>query len=283
MVQLKWQKRTCAEDKLLWGLSLTRAAWTWVYVYSLRPWTATTQALHSSRGSCQSFGSIFVPPGPRGGSSLRVSVVGDLCGFAYLTFTGPVAMATRAVNAVTAARERVRGQESCTEADTQGLIRCVCASQISPTEMVHDGVNPGSGVWLSVSLSRQGPVLISEQHPNRGTDGALPTPHSTRQRTITPTATNPCIISDYSKERQHWINSSSMEWDVSTKLRLNQSANHVQEQTKCTSVFVYIYISGIPKISVFRKSWARMAVGQVHQCVAWDINRRPWESGAEGG
>lgn len=145
--------------------------------------------------------------------------------------------------------------------------------------MVHDGVNPESGVWLSVSLLRQGPVLISKQHPNRGTHKALPTPHCTRQLTITPTATNPCIISDYSKERQHWINSSSMEWDVSTKLLLNPSANHVGHRSQWISLFFGNL--GIPKIYVLWKY--SMALGQVHQCVAWDIKRRLWESGAEGG
>lgn len=63
------------------------AWWLTVYVFCLDHVKLVTWALHSSRCSCQSFGSMG---GGVVSSGLRVSVAGDLCGFAYLTFAGPL-------------------------------------------------------------------------------------------------------------------------------------------------------------------------------------------------
>lgn len=76
----------------------------WVYVYWFDHGKPVTWALQTSRGSCQSFGSIFVRLVPGRGvvsSSLKCLLWVTYVDLPILHSLASVAMATRAVNAVT--------------------------------------------------------------------------------------------------------------------------------------------------------------------------------------
>lgn len=83
----------------------------WVYVYWFDHGKHVAWALHSSRGSCQSFGTIFVCLVPGGGvvsSSLECLLWVTYVDLPILHSLAPVTMATRAVNAVTTGeRQRI--------------------------------------------------------------------------------------------------------------------------------------------------------------------------------
>lgn len=117
----------------------------WVYVYWFDHGKPVTRALHSSRGSCQSFGSIFVCLVPGGGvvtSSLECLLRVTYVDLPISHSLAPVTMATRAVNADTTG-ERLRNIHGNGHTRVNPVCVCLCVClQSSPIEMVHDGVNP---------------------------------------------------------------------------------------------------------------------------------------------
>lgn len=104
----------------------------WVYVYWLDHGKPVAWALHSSRGSCQSFGSIFVCLVPGGGvvsSSLECLLWVTYVDLPILHSLAPVAMATRAVNAATNGESlRIIHGNGHTRVNPNSVCACVCAS-----------------------------------------------------------------------------------------------------------------------------------------------------------